>query len=123
MNFENIIFHKMNVRNHCIRIRSEAIEMLRDGVTQQNVALDIDVSFKSVKRWWSTYKKGGSLETKTCSGRPPILNRVMKIVISKSMRKGRQSTRNIARRLNTNSILIFHMTIYPILSIISALQR
>ena len=102
----------MDVRDHGIRIRSEAIGMLRSGVTQQNVALDMDVLLKSVKRWWSTYKKGESLETKTRSGRPPILNRVMKIVISKSMGKGRQSTRNIARRLNTDSNPVFHMTIY-----------
>ena len=99
----------MDVREHDIRIRSEAIGMLRSGVTQQNVALDMDVSLKSVKRWRSTYKKG---ETKTRSGGPPILNRIMKIVISKSMGKGRQSTRKIARRLNTDSNPVSYMTIY-----------
>ena len=72
MNFEKyIIYQEIDVRDHGIRIRCEAIGMVRSGVTQQNVALDMDVSLKSRD---GGAQKGESLETKTRSGRPPILN-------------------------------------------------
>ena len=106
----------MDVRDHGLEVRSQSIGMLRSGLSQQNVALELDVSVRSVKRWWSAYKKGMSLETKTRSGRPPILNRVNKIIISKTLTKKRQSTRKIAKRLNSSSDTVSHMTVYRYLT-------
>ena len=82
------------------------------GVSKQNVALDLAVTVRSVKRWWSTYKHGISLETKTRSGRPPILKRIKKIIIPKTLTKRRQSTRKVAVRLNTSGDPVSHMTVY-----------
>ena len=90
----------------------QAIKMLRSGISQQNVALDLAVSVRYVKRWWSMDKIGMSLETEICSGKPTILNRVNRMIISKTLTIRRQSTRKIAKNLNTSSDPVSHMTVY-----------
>ena len=77
----------MDVRDRGIQVRSEAIGMLKAGTTQKNVARELHVTIRTVKRWWSSYQNGESLETKGRSGRPQKLNRVNKIVLAKSIGK------------------------------------
>ena len=50
----------MDVRDHGLEVRSQAIGMLRSGLSQQNVSLELDVSVRSVKRWWSAYNESGN---------------------------------------------------------------
>ncbi|KAI6661742.1 Transposase-like [Oopsacas minuta] len=102
----------MDVRDHGILLRSRAMGMLDAGLTQKKVAQDLNVSISSVKRWSSLYKKGSSLVTKPRSGRPPILKRADKIVISKSLGKCRQSTRKLAQRLKNRGNPVSHMCVY-----------
>ena len=72
----------MDVRDRGIQVRSEAIGMLKAGITQKNVARELHVTIRTVKRWWSSYRNGQSLETKSRSGRLHKLNRVKKIVLA-----------------------------------------
>ena len=102
----------MNVRDHGIALRSRAIGMLEGSIAKKDVAHELNVSLRSVKRWWGAHKKAQSLETKSRSGRTQILNRANKIVISKSLGKQRKSTRKIAQKLKNKGTPVSHMTIY-----------
>ena len=62
----------MDVRDYGLKVRSQVIGMLRSGISQQNVTLDLEVSVRSVEMWWSAIKKGMSLETKSRSGKLPF---------------------------------------------------
>ena len=79
----------MNVGDHGIAVRSRAIGMLKAGLTQKKVALDLGVGLRSVRRWWAANKQGSTMATKSRSGCPKVLNRAAKIVISKSLGKRR----------------------------------
>ena len=97
----------MDVHDRGIQVRSEAIRMLKAGITQINVARKLQVTIRTVKIWCSSYRDGQSLETKSRSGRPHKLNRANKIVFAKSLGKNRQSTRKIAQRItNTGNLFL-----------------
>ena len=74
----------MNVSDYGLAMRSKAIGMIESGVPKKEVAKRLNVGYRSVRRWSQSNKSGVSLETKGRSGRPPILDRVSKIVIAKS---------------------------------------
>ena len=89
----------MNVSDYGLSLRSKAIGMVELGISKKEVARRLNVGYRSVRKWQQLNISGKSLETKSRSGRPPILDRVSKIVISKFLGKRRQSTRNIASKL------------------------
>ena len=88
----------MNVHDHGIVLRSQAICILEGG-PHKEVARNLDVSINAINRWWKASKSNISLITKPRSGRPRNLKRGDKIVISKSLGKCRQSTRKLAQRI------------------------
>ena len=77
----------MDVKNHALAVRSRAIGMIQCGMTQKSVAIELHVSLRSVERWWKAEKLRKSQETKPRCGRPKLLNRVPKIIITKSLGK------------------------------------
>ena len=89
----------MNVSDYGLSLRSKAIGMVELGISKKEVARRLNVRYRSVRKWQQLNISGKSLETKSRSGRPPILDRVSKIVISKFLGKRRQSTRKIASKL------------------------
>ena len=55
----------MNVQDYGIKVRSEAIGMLKAGLAQKDVASRFQVSLRSIERWWRNEKLGKSQETKS----------------------------------------------------------
>ena len=77
----------MDVNDHGIELSNRAIRMLKAGLTLKKVSETLDISLRSVQRWSSREKLGQSLGTLPRSGRPKILSRVSKIIISKTLCK------------------------------------
>ena len=102
----------MDVKNHGLAVRSRAIGMIQAGMTQKEVATELHVSLRSIERWWKADKLGKSQETKPRCGRPKLLNRVSKIIITKSLRKRGKSTREIARKLTNKGYFISHTAVH-----------
>ena len=48
----------MNVQDYGIKVRSEAIGMLKAGLAQKDVASRFQVSLRSIERWWRNEKLG-----------------------------------------------------------------
>ena len=97
----------MNVSDYGLAMRSKAIGMVEAGIPKKEVAKRLGVGYRSVRRWSLSINLGISLETKKRSGRPPILDRVSKIVIAKSLGKRRQSTRKIAKKTQRQGLYYF----------------
>ena len=107
----------MNVRDHGVSLRSEAIGMIKCGVSQKEVAQRLNVGERSVRRWWWwTYNVGNSLDTQLRSGRPKCLNRVAKTIINKSMGKRWQSVRKLSRKLTCEGYKTSKSTVHRHLS-------
>ena len=102
----------MNVSDYGLAMRSKAIGMIESGLPKKEVAKRLNVGYRSVRRWSQSNNSGVSLETKGRSGRPPILDRVSKIVIAKSLGKRLQSTRKIAKKLRGKGYTISPTTVY-----------
>ena len=47
------------------------------------VAKAVGLSLRTLKYWWSAYKRTGSVSKKKRTGRPKFLGRVEKMIISK----------------------------------------
>ena len=77
----------MDVNDHGLELRSQAIGMVVTGMTQKEVAQTLNVSECSIRRWYSIHNSGKTLETKARSGRPPKFHRVAKIVILNQLLK------------------------------------
>ena len=58
----------MNVRDHGLELRTQAIGMLSAGMTQKDVALNLRVSLNSIERWWHKVKLGESQKTDSRPG-------------------------------------------------------
>ena len=87
-----------------LEVRGEAIGLLNAGMRISEVAKRVGVSTRTIKRWKKMKKMSNSVVPKKSSGRPKILDRVAKIVISKSLTKKRQSTRKLAKRLTAKGM-------------------
>ena len=106
----------MNVRDHGVSLRSEAIGLIKCGISQKEVAQGLNVGEQSVRRWWRTYNVGDSLDTQVRSGRPKCLNRIAKIIINKSMGKRWQSVRKLSRKLTCEGYKTSKSTVHRHLS-------
>ena len=102
----------MDVNDHGNELRSRAIGMLRAGLTMKKVSERLNVSLRSVQRWSHRYKLGQTLGTLPRSGRPKVLSRVPKIMISKTFGKRGKFTRLIARNLVNSGYSASHLTVY-----------
>ena len=102
----------MFVNDHGIEVRSKAIGMLKAGLTMKIVAEKLDVSLRSVQRWSRRDILGKSMETLPRNGRPKILSRIPKIIISKTLGKRGKSTRTIARNLVNSGYTASHSTVH-----------
>ena len=86
--------------SQCLHLlRARAMDMLEVGKSMEEVARTLGKTTRTINNWWKRYKLNVSLQDKPRSGRPSSIERVAKIVISKSLRKMRHSTRSIAKRL------------------------
>ena len=72
----------------------------------------LGVNIRSVQRWWPSDNLGYSKDSMPTSGRPPKIDRVAKIVITKSLGKRRQSTRKFALRLSRGGCNVSHMSVH-----------
>ena len=102
----------MNVRDHGLELRTQAIGMLNAGMTQKDVALKLRVSLRSIERWWNKEKLGESQKTKSRPGRNSTVKKAAKIMISKSLGKRGKSTRKLARIVSNRGYPISHSTVY-----------
>ena len=86
--------------------------MLKAGESTKMVAQRLNVNIRSVQRWWRSDNLGYSMDSMPKSRRPPKIDRVAKIVITKSLGKRRQSTRKIASRLTRGGCNVSHMSVH-----------
>ena len=77
----------MDVNDHRLKLRSRAFGMVTAGMSQKEVASTLNVSERSIRRWYKAHKFGETLETKERSGRPPKFHRVAKIIIVAQQKK------------------------------------
>ena len=91
-------------KEYSLEVRGRAISMIEAGMKQKTVAEAVGMSLRTIEYWWSSYKKSGSFEKKKRSGRPKILGRIEKIVISKSTGKKRQSCRKLRKRMKAKNL-------------------
>ena len=70
--------------------------MIEAGMKQKRVADTVGVSLRTLEYWWANYKKTGSVSKKKRTGRPKILGRIEKIIISKSVGKNVKVAENSA---------------------------
>ena len=98
----------MDVKNHGLAVGP----LVQAGMTQKKVATELHVSLRSIERWWRADNLGKSQETKPRCGRPKLLNRVSKIIITKSLRKRGKSTREIARKLTNKGYCISQTAVH-----------
>ena len=77
-------------------VRGRAVGMLEAGMSRKEVANSVGVSVRTIQRWWKQYASTGALLKRKSTERPPVLERIQKIVISKSVGKKRQSVRKLA---------------------------
>ena len=85
-------------------VRGRAVGLLEAGKRQARVAKVLGVGLRSVNRWWAQYKRTGKVEEKKRTGRPKVLGRIEKIIISKSLGKRRQSTRKLAKKFSARGL-------------------
>ena len=69
----------MNVRDHGLDFRTQAIGMLNAGMSQKDIALKLRVSLRSIERWWHKEKLGESQKTKSRPGRNSTVKKVAKL--------------------------------------------
>ena len=98
----------MNVKDHGLSIRLEAIAILKTEIEQKIVASRLGVGLRSIQRWWHNDKHGKDQNTKPRPGRISTMKKVCKIVISESLGKRGKSTRKLARYLNGKGYSISH---------------
>ena len=77
--------------------------MIEAGMKMTRVAVAGGVSLRSLEYWWSAYKRTGSVSKKKRTGRPKILGRVEKMIISKSLGKKCQSRRKLSKRMKAKN--------------------
>ncbi len=89
-------------KNHIIEkpeARGQAVGMLQAGSTHALVAKAMKIIFSPVKGWWKKRLSQKFHVDEKRSGRPSILRKVQKMVISKSIHVKGQSTRKLASKL------------------------
>lgn len=86
--------------------------MIEGGQTKKDVAKTLNVSVRTVKYWWAKYNAGESLEDRPRSGRPSVVGRVPKIIITKSIGKRRQSTGKLAKKLTKHGYPMHGTTVW-----------
>ena len=91
-------------KEYNLEVRGRAIGLIESGMQQKKVAKAVGVSLRTLEYWWANYKKTGSVSKKKRTGRPKILGRIEKIVISKSVGKKRQSCRKLSKRLQAKNL-------------------
>ncbi|KAI6647013.1 hypothetical protein LOD99_9012 [Oopsacas minuta] len=102
----------MNVKDHGLEIRNQAIGMLNTGMTQKDVAIKLQVSLRSIKRWWCKQKARKISKTVAHPGRNSSVQKAAKIIISKSLGKRYKSTRKLADIVTSRDYLISHSTVH-----------
>ncbi|KAI6652432.1 hypothetical protein LOD99_7446 [Oopsacas minuta] len=86
--------------------------MIIGGMVQKDVAKTLEKSLRTIQRWWARYRRGQDLGHKVGAGRPKMITREAKIVISKSLGKIRQFTRKIAIKLKRKGYGISESTVH-----------
>ena len=79
-----------------LEVRGRAMGMIEAGMKQKRVAEAVGVNLRTLEYWWANYKKTGSVSKKKRTGRPKILGRIEKIIISKSVGKSVKVAENSA---------------------------
>lgn len=98
-------------KEYDIEVRSKAVGMLMAGKAQKEVAEELGVNIRTLKRWWALHKAGKSLGNKPGRGRKSTVSKIAKIVIAKSVGKRRQSARKLAKRLTRHGYPISRSTV------------
>ena len=91
-------------KEYDLEVRGRAIGMIEAGMKQKKVAEAVGVSLRTLEYWWANYKKTGSVSKKKRTGRPRVLGRIEKIIISKSVGKKRQSCRKLSKRMRAKNL-------------------
>ena len=88
------------VKEYALSTRYRAVGMVNGGMTQVQVAKELKIESRTLKRWIARNRKGETLENHKGRGRKTSMSRVTKIVVAKSVLKRHQSTRKLARKLS-----------------------
>ena len=74
-------------KQQSLEVRGRVVGMVEADKRQHDVAKALEVSLRTVQRWWAQYKRKGSVQKRKSSGCPKGLGRAQKVVISKSIGK------------------------------------
>ena len=83
--------------------RYRAVGMVNGGTPQVQVAKELRIEPRTLRRWMALDRKGEALENRGGRGRKTAMSRVAKIVVAKSVMKRHQSTRKLARKLSAKN--------------------
>ena len=87
------------VKEYPLPTRYRAVGMVNGGMPQVEVAKELKIEPRTLRRWMALDRKGVTLENRRGRGRKTAMSRVAKIVVAKSVVKRHQSTRKLARKL------------------------
>jgi transposase len=99
-----------------LNLRHQAVGMILGGKSSREVAKALKVNQSSVVRWFQKHNSGEDLSDRKRSGRPTVMSKISKMVVSKSLTKKRQSTRKLAERLTRHGHAMSHTTVYNYLT-------
>lgn len=99
-----------------MNLRHQAVGMILGGKSSREVAKALEVNQSSVVRWFQKHNSGEDLSDRKRSGRPTVMSKISKMVVSKSLTKKRQSTRKLAERLTRHGHAMSHTTVHNYLT-------
>uniref|UniRef100_A0A0K2UNC7 Uncharacterized protein n=1 Tax=Lepeophtheirus salmonis TaxID=72036 RepID=A0A0K2UNC7_LEPSM len=89
------------VREHSLETRPKAVGMIEGGSSQRDIPKWLQIPLRTIDNWCKKRKDGQTLANQKGRGRKKKISKVLKLVISKSLTKKRQSTRKLAARLTS----------------------
>ncbi|XP_043229039.1 uncharacterized protein LOC122385098 [Amphibalanus amphitrite] len=90
-------------KEYPLSTRYRAVGMVNGGTPQVQVAKELRIEPRTLRRWMALDRKGEALENRAGRGRKTAMSRVAKIVVAKSVTKRHQSTRKLARKLSAKN--------------------
>ncbi|CEG76292.1 hypothetical protein RMATCC62417_11209 [Rhizopus microsporus] len=82
-----------------LTLKEKIVTRRRDGVSKAQIAIDENISERSVRRVYQQWKKNGTVEIKSKPGRPPLFNDRKRRELGNLVRVNRRAPLNEIRRL------------------------
>ena len=84
------------VNEHMLDYR--AFQMIKGGMTQAQIARDLDVGVAIFRCWQARDRRGDTLENHTGRGRKSTMSRLAKIIVAKAASESHHSARTPVKK-------------------------